>query len=114
MIEIAVQSARVRCSHGMGYARPVSSRSFCRIKGRAVLVDRDLPGNSVSLCPNYGPTTKPCTLTLPLVSGRSALVFVNGAPVALHRAKGPTDGIPPGITTYSIRSPGQSLVRVTG
>lgn len=114
MIEIAVEGAKVRCSHGMGYAKPVSSRPFLTIKGRAVLVDRDLPGNKIRLCPNVGPTTKPCTRTLPLAKGWSTFVFANGAPVALVKAKGPTDGIPPGVTYYSIRTPGQDLVRTSG
>lgn len=111
MIAIAVESAKVRCSHGMGYARPKSSRPFVRMRGRAVLVDRDMSGNTVRLCPNVGPTTKPCRNTLPLMTGRSTFVFANGAPVVLHRASGLTDGIPPGVTTYRVRKPGQELVR---
>jgi len=114
MPHVATESAKVRCSHGMGYAQPKSSRRFLRIKGKPVLVDRDMPANAISLCPNYGPTTKPCTRTLPLAAGRSGFVFANGAPVVLDQAKGPTDGIPPGLTSYAVRAPGQSLVSVGG
>ena len=114
MLEIVVEGAKVRCSHGMGYARPKSSRPFLRMQARAVLVDRDMPGNTIRLCPNVGPTTKPCKNTLPLASGRSTFVFANGAPVVLHRAQGPSDGIPPGVTTYGVRKPGQDLVRAQG
>lgn len=114
MPHIATESARVRCSHGMGYARPLGSRRFLRIAGKPVLVDRDMPANAISLCPNYGPTTKPCTRSLPLISGRSGFVFAGGAPLVLDQAAGPTDGIPPGLTTYRVRSPGQGFVSVSG
>ncbi len=110
MAEVAVETAKVRCSHGMGYARPTSSRPFLRIGSVPVLVAGDMAGNAIRLCPNYGPTMKPCTATLPLVSGRSRLVFANGAPLVLHRATGPTDGIPPGATSFSVRAPGQEFV----
>ncbi len=114
MPNIATESARVRCSHGMGYAKPVSSRPFLRINGKPVLVDVDMSGNSISLCPNYGPTTKPCQTTLALAKGRSSFVFANGRPVVFHAAIGPTDGIPPGITTWSVLDAGQDLVKAGG
>jgi hypothetical protein len=98
----------------MGYARPPGSRRFFRIAGKPVLVDRDMPANAISLCPNYGPTTKPCTMTLPLATGRSGFVFVGGAAVVLDQARGPTDGIPPGLTSYAVRAPGQFFVSVSG
>lgn len=111
---ISTEAASVRCSHGMGYAKPVSSRPWLRINGEPVLVDRDLPGNAIKSCPNYGPTVKPCKTTLALVSGRSALVFAGGRPVVFQAARGPTDGIPPGATTYSVRKAGQDFTQAGG
>lgn len=114
MPAFAVEGAKVRCSHGMGYAKPRSSRAFLKFDGRAALVARDLAWNPISLCPNYGPTVKPCMNTLPLAAGFSSFVFANGAPLAFDGAKGPTDGVPPGVTSYGVRAPGQTLVRAGG
>lgn len=114
MRELVVEGAKVRCSHGMGFARPRASREFLRILGRGVLVDIDMVGNSIRLCPNVGPTTKPCTTTLLLTNGRSNFVFANGAAVVLHRARGATNGIPPGVTYYSVKAPNQPFVFATG
>lgn len=114
MRNIATENARVRCSHGMGNAKPQSSRPFLRISGAAVLVDADMPGNSIKRCPNYGPTTKPCTTTLPLATGRSSFVFAAGRPVVFEAARGPTDGIPPGITTYAVLRAGQDFTKASG
>ena len=111
---IAVEGASVRCSHRLGRAKPRSSRPFLRINGRAVLVREDLPANAISWCPNYGVALKPCQTTLPLVSGFSRFVFADGRPVAFVNAVGPTDGVPPGVTIYSIRDPGQELVEAAG
>ncbi len=112
MIPIAVEGAKTRCSHGMGMARPRSSCPFVEINGKPILVEPDMAGVAIRLCPNIGPTVKPCTRTLPLAKGRSTFVFAAGAPVVLDGAKGPTDGIPPGATTWSVRAPGQSFVTV--
>ena len=111
---LAVEGAKIRCSHSLGYAKPRSSRGFLRIAGQPVFVAGDMPANFITLCPNYGPTTKPCTGTLPLANGISRFVFANDAPVVLEGATGPTDGIPPGLTTYSIRAAGQSFVQAAG
>lgn len=111
---IAVEGARVRCSHGMGFASPQSSRRFLRFAGRRVLVAPDMPANGVRLCPHRGPTVKPCQSTLPLTSGVSRFVFANNAPVVLEGATGGTDGVPPGVTTYTVRAAGQGLVSAGG
>ena len=114
MRAIAVEGAKVRCSHALGSARPRSSRSFLRICGRAVLVRQDLEANPISWCPNYGVAVKPCLRTGPLVTGFSRFVFAGGRPVAFVAALGPTDGVPPGVTTYSIRASAQDLVGADG
>lgn len=114
MPRIAVEKARIRCSHDAGRAKAVSSRPFLRIAGSAVLVAPDMAGNSVSWCPNVGPTTRPCKVTRPIAKGQSRFIFANGAPVVLHRATGPTDGIPPGFTTWRVREPGQEFVHASG
>jgi hypothetical protein len=111
---IAVEGASVRCSHRLGRAKPRSSRAFLRIDGHPVLVRQDLAANGISWCPNYGVSVKPCTMTGPLANGFSSFVFADGRPVAFVQAVGPTDGVPPGVTTYSIRDPGQDLVGASG
>lgn len=111
---LARESAKVRCSHKTGYARPKASRPFLTIASVPVLVDRDLHGNAIKLCPNLGPTTKPCKTTLPLVAGQSGFVFSGGAPVVFGRATGATDGIPPGATTWTVIDPDQDFVHASG
>lgn len=113
MSVLARQTAKVRCSHKLGYAKPIASRPFVRINGEPILVDRDMPGNTIRMCPNVGPTTKPCTVTLRLSAGRSSLVFANGAAVVFGDATGPTDGIPPGATTWRVLDPDQGFVHAS-
>ena len=114
MRPIATEAAKVRCSHGMGRASPVSSVRFLRFAGRAALAADDLAFNGVTLCPVIGPAVKPCTATLPLVSGASRFVRANGRPLALLGATGGTDGVPPGVTLWSVLDAGQTLVRAGG
>ena len=104
----------MRCSHAMGRARPVSSRPFLRFDGAAALVIQDFAPLAISWCPNVGPTVAPCRTSLPPATGASAFVFVGGRPLALEHARGATDGVPPGATTWSLRDPGQEAAHVSG
>lgn len=98
MVGIAVERAKAHCSD----ARSAASRGFLAIAWQGVRVNRKMPGNAISLCPNHGPATKPCSLTLDLAGGVSGFQFANGASFVLHGALGPPDGIPPGISSYLV------------
>ena len=98
MVGIAVERAKAHCSD----ARSAASRGFLAIAWQGVRVNRKMPGNAISLCPNHGPATKPCSLTLDLAGGVSGFQFANGASFVLHGALGPPDGMPPGISSYLV------------
>lgn len=106
------EACDMRCSHKLGRARPVAKAPFLRIKGKPVLAIGDLSGLTVRRCPNIGPSVSPCRTSLPAIAGASDFVFVNGRRLALAPATGSTDAIPPVVSTWRLRRPGQELVHV--
>lgn len=104
------ENALLTCEHLLGVVKFAASQSLVRIGGRRVLVRPDPEGRSIVGCPNIGPTIKPCTTTLAVLAGTSAFVRIAGVPVCLETVRGRTDGTPPGVISFVIRTPGQDFV----
>ena len=98
------------CAHELGKVGISASQSLVTINGRNVLVEIDPEGKSIAACPNVGPTIKPCTTTLKVDTGYSALMRISGRRVCLDTVTGLTDGTPPGLVKYHVVRPGQDLV----
>ena len=86
------------------------SQSLVTVDGRRVLVEPDPVGRSISMCPNYGITVKPCTTTVGVVAGYAMALRIDKQAIALETVHGPTDGVPPGVAEHLVFDPGQSLV----
>ena len=110
-MELLTEDADLRCAHELGKVSIQAGQGWVRIEGRRVLVERDPERCTLSGCPNYGPTIKPCTTTLAVQTGYSALVRIDGRPICLDTVIGLTDGTPPGTVKYRVRTSGQRLVR---
>jgi hypothetical protein len=74
------------------------------------MVDNDPENRRIVGCPNYGAVIKPCVTTLKVKRGYSQLLRIGGKRVCLDTIAGLTDGTPPGIVEYVVKTPGQSFV----
>lgn len=110
-MELLTEDGDLRCAHELGRVTLGTSQGWVRIEGRLVLVERDPERCAIKGCPNYGPTIKPCTLTLEVQSGYSAFVRIDGHRICLDSITGLTDGTPPGTVKYKVRDSGQHFVR---
>jgi hypothetical protein len=107
---LLTEDALLVCKHELGKVDIHPTQSLVSIKGRFVLVENNPESRSISGCPMYGPTVKPCTNTLPVKQGYSDLLRINDQRVCLDTVTGLTDGSPPGTVDYLVRKPGQALV----
>jgi hypothetical protein len=107
------EDAILVCTHELGNISNRPSQKLVTVNGRRFLVENDPEGRGISLCPNIGITMKPCVNTLKVVQGYSTFVKVDGRAVCLDTVQGLTDGTPPGVVQYKVRSAGQQLVRST-
>jgi hypothetical protein len=112
-MNVLVLDAVLVCDHVSGIVGLAASQTWATVGGRPILVDSDPEGRPISGCPNYGAAIKPCVTTLAVKQGYSSFVRIGGRRVCLDSVKGLTDGTPPGIVNYGVRSPGQPLVRAT-
>jgi hypothetical protein len=103
--------AVIHCGH-QGVVNNAPSQTWVRIGGAPVLVDSDPEGCRIAGCPNYGPTIKPCTRTLRVISGYSSWLSIGGRAVVMSNLDGLTDGTVPGTVHYTVRHPGQTFVEV--
>lgn len=110
-MKLLTEDADLRCAHDLGKVAITATQNWVRINGRRVLVQNNPEGRTISGCPNYGPTIKPCTTTLAVQTGYSTFIYVEGRPVCLDSVTGLTDGTPPGTVQYGVRSSGQDTVR---
>ncbi len=109
-MKLLTEDADLRCAHELGRVGITTSQDWIRIEGRRVLVEHDPVSRSIGGCPNYGPTIKPCTLTLAVQQGYSSLVRIDGRRICLDTVIGLTDGTPPGTVKYQVRNSGQQFV----
>ena len=109
-MKIMTEDAMVVCKHETGIVGIVATQSLVRINGRRVLVEHNPEGRPIVGCPNAAPPSKPCLTTLAVQKGYSGLLRINDRRVCLDTVNGLTDGTPPGMVKYKVRSPGQDLV----
>jgi hypothetical protein len=109
-MEVLTEDAVLVCAHESGIVGLAPVQAWVTINGRRVLIEPDPEGRPIAACANVGPTIKPCTTTLKVEAGYSAFVTVNGSPLCLQPVTGKTDGTPPGVVDYHVRSTGQHFV----
>jgi len=106
---VITEDAGVFCKHGPGKVSNKPSQDWLTIMGRKVLVENDPEGRSISGCPSTVPF-KPCLVTLKVITGYSTFIKVGGKRMCLKSITGFTDGTPPGVVQYEVRTPGQDFV----
>jgi hypothetical protein len=106
---VITEDAGVFCKHGPGRVSNRPSQDWVTIAGRRVLVENDPEGRPIAGCPSTVPF-KPCLLTLQVQTGYSDYIRVGSHPICLHTVTGFTDGTPPGVVKYEVRTPGQDFV----
>jgi len=107
---LLVVGAKLACDHGGTSRVNEAGQTFVSIGGDLVLVEDDPGGETIGGCPNVGATIKPCIFTLKETDGDSEFIRIDKKPVCLDKVVGPTDGTPPGMVKYRVRSPGQKFV----
>jgi len=103
------ERAELACKHG-GKVKIEPTQDLVTIEVWKVLVDSNPENRTISDCPNYGATIKPCTNTLAVKTGYSEFLRIEGQRVCLDTVTGFTDGTPPGVVKYIVKSAGQDLV----
>lgn len=104
------EDALLVCTHELGKVGIDPRQSWVTISGRRVLVDSDPEARPISGCPNINIGVKPCQLTLRVERGYSDLIRIDSQRVCLDAVTGKTDGTPPGVVMYHVRTPGQTFV----
>ncbi len=108
------EDAVLVCDHG-GKVDIAATQGFVRIEGRRALIEPNPEGRGISGCPNANPTIgiRPCLHTLKVQQGYSEFVRIAKHRVCLDTIEGLTDGSPPGVVSYKVRSPGQALLEAS-
>src|SRR6185295_4682953 len=110
MMFFVTEDAAITCKHPGGFVQNVPSQSWLTINTRRVLVEIDPEGRTIKGCPNSGGVNKPCLTTLPVQTGYSGFMRVDGKSICLDPITGFTDGIPPGLFKYVVVNAGQPFV----
>lgn len=112
MMEWLTIDALLACDHG-GKVGNKPSQKLVRIDDRIVLVATDPEGRSISGCPNANVmmSMKPCMTTLVVKNGYSQFIKIDGHRVCLSSVTGLTDGTLPGTVNYTVKTPGQTLLK---
>lgn len=114
------EDAVLVCDHESGRVDNGPSQDLVTVNGRRVMVGPNLlelkPGDTelrqIRGCANSIPPIgiKPCLLTLPVESGYSDFIRIEGRALCLDTVTGHTDGTPPATVKYHVRVPGQDFV----
>ncbi len=107
---LLTEDAVLVCEHELGIVGIAATDGLVTVEKRRVLIKNNPENRPIVGCPNVGPTIKPCTSTLVVQAGYSDFVRINGRAVCLDTVTGLTDGTPPGMVKYKVRSPGQTIV----
>src|SRR5687767_1169633 len=108
-MRLLTEDAVVVCKHELGKVSIEPTQDLVTIEGRRVLVETDPEGRSISGCPLVFPF-KPCLRTLPVKTGYSDLLRIDGRRICLASLNGLTDGTPPGTVMYKVNESAQELV----
>jgi hypothetical protein len=109
-MKLITEKAVLPCDHQLGIVQNRPTQTLVRISGQRVLVEIDPEGRAIRSCPNIGIGIKPCTTTLKVQVGYSSLLRIDSHRVCLDTVTGLTDGTPPGVVHYKVRTPGQAFV----
>ena len=109
-MRVLVRSGVLKCGHD-GRVTTTASQSWVRIAGVPLQVADDPEDRPIVGCPNISTNSKQCTSTAKVTQGYSGFVGIDGHAVCLESVQGYTDGVPPSL--YTVRSPGQDLVRIS-
>lgn len=104
--------AKLYCKHSGSVSIDTKQR-LVMIDRRPVLVENDPEGKSISRCPN-APPLKPCMVTFAVQKGYSDFIRIGSRRICLDTVTGLTDGAPPGLIKYEVRSSGQRFVSQGG
>lgn len=105
------ENAILVCTHETGVVINTTTQNFVTINHKRVLIENNPENRTIVGCPNIGVGIKPCTTTLKVNQGYSNFVRIKGYRVCLSTIIGLTDGTPPGIVAYKVRSAGQNMIR---
>ncbi len=103
------EDALVVCRHETGRVQNTTSQNWVTIANRRVLIEIDPEGRTIAGCP-IQPPFRPCVTTLPVITGYSDLLRIDGRRVVLDNLDGLTDGTPPGLVHYKVNDAGQPFV----
>jgi len=106
---VLTEDAGLFCKHGPGKVSIQATQELVTIGGRKVLVEKDPVGRTISGCPSVVPF-KPCLVTLAVQKGYSEFIRVENRRLCLDTVTGFTDGTPPGVVMYVVRTAGQTFV----
>lgn len=109
-MKLLTSAAVLVCDHVSGIVGLVPTQEWVRVSGVPLLVRDNPERRTITGCPNYGATIKPCVTTLAVQQGYSCFIKIGGHEACLDTVTGLTDGTPPGIVKYAVRNPGQQLV----
>ena len=108
--KLLTEDALLVCLHELGHVDIAATQKLVTIEQRAVLVDDNPEQRRINGCPNIGATIKPCLTTLAVRKGYSEWIRIEGKRLCLDTVTGLTDGTPPGVVEYKVRTPGQEFV----
>jgi hypothetical protein len=104
------EDAKVVCQHELGIVQNVPSQHWVTSASRRILVEVDPEGRAIDGCPNVNVGIRRCMTTLPVITGYSDLIRVDGRRLCLDTVTGLTDGTPPGLVRYKVNDAGQPFV----
>jgi hypothetical protein len=105
------EDAILTCKHETGIVHlRAPFQDLVTIEQRRVLIENNPEEKAIQGCPNIGATIKPCTKTLKVETGYSDFLRIDGRRICLDTITGLTNGTPPGIVKYDVRSSGQDFV----
>ncbi len=108
---LLTEDATLVCKHELGVVQIVATQGLVSVAGRRLLVEPDPEGRPIKGCPSIGVGIRPCVTTLRVRTGYSDWIRIMGRKVCLDSVTGLTDGTPPGIVEYKVRSAGQEFVQ---
>jgi hypothetical protein len=113
-MKFLTEDARLVCVHPGGEVVIKARQSWVTIARRRVLVATDPEGCNIVKCSNLVTPNVPCTKTLPVITGYSGFIRIDGRKVCLDTVTGLTNGTLQGTVRYSVARPGQSFTSGSG
>lgn len=108
MPSVLTTGSTVKCAH-QGTVKLTASQNKLKIGGKAVLVQGDLDGATISGCTTpSSQSSSPCKSVTSMIQGAATKLKVGGMAVLLDTAMGLTDGVPPAPMQWNVQSAGQN------